>query len=102
MVYGQIIMDELHFFKDSLKKLKGNMGMFPPKELAQTIYSLSRVKQTEAKDIIREGLDEFYKVYHKCNSLELLNILWACSNSNISNDLVIKKMVKRVIEILPQ
>lgn len=102
-IYGQIIVANMKIFKLASSRLKGNMKRFSAKQLAQTVYSLSRINYSLVGSIVNEGVQEFAKKSEETGeelSQERVTVLWSCSNSGYVDVVLYRKMLAKEIQFI--
>jgi len=102
-IYGQIIVNDMQIFKQATTKLKGNMYKYTPKQLAQVVYSLSRINSNLVVDIITEGVNAFSKLADKYKdklSNERVMVLWGSANCRTIDLDVFVNLIKQEIPFI--
>jgi hypothetical protein len=103
-IYGQIVLANMKIFKLASSRLKGNMRRFSAKQLAQTVYSLSRINYSLVGSIVDEGVQEFARKSDESGeelSQERVTVLWSCSNSGYVDVDLYRKMLAKEIQFIP-
>lgn len=98
-VYGQILIPDMRVFSNIAQLLGNSLNQFPPKQLAQTIYSLSRVRRTDITPVIQKGAEMFYEKSRDSKefSRERVTVMWSISNSGQVNQELFLRLLKAEI-----
>ena len=99
-IYGQIVVPDMAIFQQATRRLRGHMHRFSAKQLAQSLYSLSRVRNSAVVDVLNEGIQEFaLKALGSQEPLsqERVAILWAASNAGQMDVSVFTQLLQQEI-----